>query len=527
MLRAALYVRVSSDKQIDNTSIPLQTSVGQEYCKNHNMRLIRIFEEKGESATILDRTEIVKLIEFVKSGNIDILLIYKYDRLARNLGDFLYLKKLLKTHNVKIISITEPIEDSPAGEFLEHMLSAVAQFDNQVRRDRAINGIKARLESGVWCFAPPIGYVREKTTPKGAQPPTLDSNCWEIIRDGFERFATGNYSQKNIAQFYTQAGVLGTGGRKLTRKSTHKMIRNIFYCGIIDAPKYNVYVEGKHPKIIDINVFKKMEEVIDFRSKNNIKMYKPIPDFKLNQLFNCDSCDRKLTGSWSRSKNGNHYGYYACTYEKCSKHLRIRKEKLESEFEYLLTQLTISNRVLNLLEKRMSRQYTSRVKTLNAKQKESEKKIKDLIERKERIQEAFESGIYDSQTYKKRMDKVSLELSRSKNEDMHIEYTLDNLEENLKSLRVFLEHPVEFWKGLSDKDLQGFYRLIAPTGINWENGRARTPESIIFNGVIGDFTCTPVSHGGDEATNLEQITQKLIEFSEKLSSLFNLNLSAL
>lgn len=134
MANAIIYIRVSSKEQLEGTSLESQEKECRKYAKKHGLKIAEnaLFIEKGESAKYADRPVLQDMLKYVKDNknSVDTLLIWKIDRLARNLGDYYGIKVALARYEVKIISTTEPIEDDPVGRFLEAILAAAAQFDN-------------------------------------------------------------------------------------------------------------------------------------------------------------------------------------------------------------------------------------------------------------------------------------------------------------------------------------------------------------------------------------------------------------
>ena len=98
-----------------------------------------------------DRKELQRLLEYVRTykNEVDVLYIWKIDRLSRNLGDYYGIKVALSRYGVRIASVTEPIDDDPVGLFLEAILAAAAQFDNDIRAIRTVGGMRAPLSNAV------------------------------------------------------------------------------------------------------------------------------------------------------------------------------------------------------------------------------------------------------------------------------------------------------------------------------------------------------------------------------------------
>jgi site-specific DNA recombinase len=165
-MNAVIYCRVSSKEQVEGTSLESQEQACQEYARRHNLTIAKVFVEEGESAKFADRTQLLELLNYCRdrSRKVEILVVWKLDRFARNVEDHYTIKAALKKLGVQILSVTEPIQADPNGKLLETILAGFAQFDNDVRALRTVQGMQQRLREGIWPFRPPLGYRREGGT---------------------------------------------------------------------------------------------------------------------------------------------------------------------------------------------------------------------------------------------------------------------------------------------------------------------------------------------------------------------------
>ena len=119
-----IYTRVSTKEQAEKRlSLENQERECKAFARKQNVLIpdAHIFSDRGESAKFADRPELQRMLKFVQAnkGKIDTLYIWKIDRLSRKLGDYYGIKVALAKYDVKIVSVTEPIEDDPVGRFLE------------------------------------------------------------------------------------------------------------------------------------------------------------------------------------------------------------------------------------------------------------------------------------------------------------------------------------------------------------------------------------------------------------------------
>lgn len=122
-------------------------------------KVAKVFVEEGESAKTANRTELKAMLEFCRTEkNIKAVVVHKLDRFSRNAADHAQMRVYLAGMGIQLRSVTEPIDDSSTGKFIELVLSGVAELDNNIRTERTVRGMNQRLKDGRWTFPPPLGY---------------------------------------------------------------------------------------------------------------------------------------------------------------------------------------------------------------------------------------------------------------------------------------------------------------------------------------------------------------------------------
>src|SRR6267154_3337200 len=164
-MNGIIYCRVSSKEQIEGTSLESQEVACREYALSHNIHVLRVFVERGESAKFADRTQLIELLDFCREnkGRVQVLLVWKVDRFARNVGDHFNIKASLVKYGVSVVSVTEPIDSNPEGKLMETILAGFAQFDNDIRATRTVQGMKRKLQEGIFPWHAPLGYKSSTT----------------------------------------------------------------------------------------------------------------------------------------------------------------------------------------------------------------------------------------------------------------------------------------------------------------------------------------------------------------------------
>ena len=149
-MRAVIYARVSTEEQAKhNFSLESQVELARKWVVDHKFELAcEPFVDAGESAKTMNRKALARLLEYCRThkGRVDAVLIYKIDRIARNMADHVAIRSLLSQYGVRIYSVTEPIGgDNSTSKLLENVMASFAQFDNDAKSGRLTNHPKRAL----------------------------------------------------------------------------------------------------------------------------------------------------------------------------------------------------------------------------------------------------------------------------------------------------------------------------------------------------------------------------------------------
>ena len=185
---AVIYLRVSTEEQVENYSLDTQKEVSVKEARKRGMSVLETFKEEGRSAkSISGRPELIKMLEFCRKNkkNIDAVIIYRLDRISRQTADYMAIRKKLAECDIKLFSATEPTGNSPTEKFVETILAGFAQMDNDVRGERSRNGLRARFLSGLCNGSVPTGYVNQRGYA------AKDPETFEVVRQAWLLMAIG------------------------------------------------------------------------------------------------------------------------------------------------------------------------------------------------------------------------------------------------------------------------------------------------------------------------------------------------
>jgi DNA invertase Pin-like site-specific DNA recombinase len=338
MPNAVAYIRVSDQRQVDDgSSLQTQERVVRGYADARGLTFERLFVEEGESAKTDARPQLAKMLQFCRaSSGVDVLIVPKIDRLARNAFDYAKIKLELEVSGVKIESVGERIEDSPVGRFTESILASAAQFENEVRAERSKGGMIEAVSTGRWVWRAPRGYRNIRVDGKGTIEPRSDEA--DLITEAFRRLASGTYSPSSVHHW------LRGQGFAVTRSAFYRLIRNPVYLGEMHV--FGSVYRGSDPfvPLVSDATFERARQALVV-SARPIHYASQRDDFPLRGLVAC-TCGQNLTASWSKGRSRS-YAYYRCM--QCTG-VNLNADMLHSDVEAILARYTFKAGVWDRLK---------------------------------------------------------------------------------------------------------------------------------------------------------------------------------
>ncbi len=399
-MKAVIYARVSSEKQADK-DLPIQGQVKQlrRYAKKHDFEIIDIFIDKAKSARTANRPAFQDMISLARQKNsvFEAILVWKLNRFARNREDSIIYKSLLKKKNIQVISINEPIDNSPSGKMLEGMLEVVDEFYSNNLASDTIRGMKENASRG-FCNGGhiPFGYSSKKINVDGNEKTILEINSEEasIVKKAFDLCLNGE-GAKDIAKIINESYPYK---KVWSRNTVLYLLHNETYTGTLiwnrNSDEEIVRVKNCHPAIVSYEEFNRVQELI-LKRRPNITHPKTVSSKNiLNGLIYCSTC-KKLFTSYS-AKSGE-FHYYICQ-SKFKSGTSICKQKTLSIEKF-------DNFILNVIKEKIftAENIEYLIKILNEdiyiskkenkqKLKNIEKVILDKINRRKKLYDFIETS---------------------------------------------------------------------------------------------------------------------------------------
>lgn len=322
-MKAALYIRVSTHFQIDKDSLPFQRQELINYSKYVlGTDSYEIFEDAGYSAKNTDRPAYQDMIARIRKGEFTHLIVWKIDRISRNLLDFSNMYEELKKYGVTFISKNEQFDTSSAmGEAMLKIILVFAELERKLTAERVYSIMLSRAEKGLWNGATvPLGYKWSDEV----KFPVVDENEANIVRQIYNLYIKLRSTTK-IAIYLNNNHIPTKRGGTWVAKTINDILKNPFYIGTYryNAKDQNrrwkdksewVVIEDNHEAIVDKDLFNRVQDIL----KNNYKGDSQYQRENLNThlfsgLITCDICNSKHWASLdSARKDGYRPSRYVC-----------------------------------------------------------------------------------------------------------------------------------------------------------------------------------------------------------------------
>jgi site-specific DNA recombinase len=316
--RCAVYTRKSSEDGLDQSfnSLDAQREACEAYVKSQaheGWTLVKKqYDDGGFSGGSMERPGLQALLEDIDKGLIDIIVVYKVDRLTRSLADFAKIVEVLDAKGASFVSITQQFNTtSSMGRLTLNVLLSFAQFEREVTGERIRDKVAASKKKGMWMGGfPPLGYdiLNRKLAVNEAEAGVLRSIFKRFLELGSVRTLATDLRWRNVVskRWKTRKGHV-RGGHPFSRGALYYLLRNRIYLGEVEH-KGQVH-QGEHPAILSRPLWTKAQARLDEGSRADPQAPRSRAGHLLTGLI-FDDRGNRMSPSHVKKKNGQRYRYY-------------------------------------------------------------------------------------------------------------------------------------------------------------------------------------------------------------------------
>ena len=317
---AALYARVSSDRQDVDLSVSAQLRALKDYAKANGYSVAREYVDEAESGRVADRPQFREMIEEGSKPNapFEVILVWKFSRFTRKREHAVAFKSMLRRKGIRVVSITEHADDSPTGKLMEAIIESVDEFYSENLAQEVVRGMREAASRGFFLGSKaPFGYKRVKVNDGAKERPTLevDPATAPIVKEMFESSLRGN-GLKEICKELNDRGITNRG-KRWYKGGLHYLLTNEAYTGTavwgrttkVEKAQDPVRVEGAWPALVSRELFDAVQQAMRDRAPKVQRPGRVGSKFLLSGLLKCGVCGRPYSGQGAKS---GQFAYYVC-----------------------------------------------------------------------------------------------------------------------------------------------------------------------------------------------------------------------
>lgn len=436
-MNCIIYVRVSTDEQAKHGySIAAQQEKLEAFCLSQGWNIYDIYIDDGYSAKDLNRPKFTAMMGVIKNENIDVLLVYRLDRLTRSVIDLYEILSVLDEYNCKFKSATEVYDTTNAmGRLFITLVAAIAQWERENLAERVRLGMEKKTKLGKWKGGlAPYGY---KVIDKAL---VINDEEIEVVKAIFELSKTTGFF--TIAKMLNERGYPTRRGSDWHVDTIRDIANNPVYAGYLTfnesvkqyklPPKEQKLYEGIHERIIPREDFWSLQDILEKRKVSGGK--RETSNYYFSSILKCGRCGHSMSGH----RGANRVKTYRCSGKKagknCSSHI-IQEETLLSavlsNLDDLLENIKGSTEVTEADSSKVIQleQELKSVQKLLKKQKTMFEAdiidINELIEKTESLREKEKQILSELKTYKQSSN-VNINEIEYISENIHLLWKMAN-----------------------------------------------------------------------------------------------------
>ena len=394
LIPAALYARVSSDRQDVDLSVAAQLRALRDYAQRNGYLVAREYVDEAESGRIADRPQFSRMLDEASKPEAPFkeILVWKFSRFTRKREHAVAFKSMLRRRGVRVVSITEQADDTPTGKLLEAIIESVDEFYSENLAQEVVRGMREAATRGFWMTTyAPYGYRRVYVQDGIKKRPKLELNppADAVVKRIFDMVLQGK-SILDVTKTLNAEGIPTTNGKKWLKTTIHTMLDNEAYTGTLvwgakakdGAPP--VRVEDAHPAIVSKRDFQRARKLLASRAPKKMNPRRASSPYLLSGLVKCETCGKAMTAAEAKS---GRYTYYIChsllkrgkgTCETPRLNAKSFERLIVSEIrENVLTESNIRD-LVKLLDEEMdgvAREQRDRLKTIDEELEDVKKRL--------------------------------------------------------------------------------------------------------------------------------------------------------
>jgi site-specific DNA recombinase len=380
------------------------------------------------------------LARIQRDRDAQVVIVHKVDRFARNLEDHVTVRALLRRLGVELVSVVEPLDDSPQGRLTEGIHALMAEFYSANLATEIRKGMTQKAKQGGWPHQAPLGY-RNLRKPVGGRLVACiepDPDRAHHILSAFELYASGEWTLERLTAELAARGLRNRGRRDYPPKplslgGVAKLLANKAYVGLIDWN--GVLVHGQHQPLVTAELFQRVQDLLAARSARGIRERKH--HHYLKGVLYCAVCGRRYSFLVATGKSGRRYRYFYCLGTRPAgrggcREPHLPADRLERQVEQLYDRIQLPHPWLTELQTVLETEIAARQGQTAHELQQLDRELLELEGKRRKLLEAYYADAIDLGLLRQEQIRISQQTST-------LEVRRRSLTANLDDWRAILE----------------------------------------------------------------------------------------
>lgn len=514
MKRAVVYLRVSSKKQAkrdgreEGLSIPAQRDLVVKHISDKGWTLVDEYVEPGRSGRTADRPALRAMLDRIATQrDVDVVVMHKFDRFARNAGDHLSIRSALQRYGVTLVSVAEPIEQNAAGKMIEGLLAVLAEHYSDNLSAEVKKGQLQKARMGGFPHLAPLGYVNIREKINGAEVAYIDvdEDRARLVTEAFDLYATGEYTLESLTEEMTARGLTSRprGSRPampVTVSGMHDLLINKFHTGVVEWN--GIEYRGTHKALVRQATWDRVQTLLSTRSPGGTRERKH--HHYLKGILTCAVCGRGL--SIQRSKG--QYEYLYCLGQKDKRKPEtcrepyVPVERLEQAVEALYERVQLTPPVAADLRRKLEADIVARHAVNGDERAFHARRLVRLEDERRKVMDAYYKGAIDIDLLRSEQERISAEGHEAERLMAASDATLAEWQSLLDdAIGLITDCATTYTSAAEESDLRRLFNTVVFESIRIANGQVQSfalqsPFDLILAAHVQGLPVDEFEYGG-------------------------------
>src|SRR5579885_3443529 len=472
-MRCAIYTRKSTEEGLEQefNTLDAQRDSAEAYIRSQRedgwVALPDLYDDVGYTGANMERPALKKLLQDVRDGLVDCVMVYKVDRLTRSLLDFARIMEVLDKHGVSFVSVTQQFNTTGSlGRLTLNILLSFAQFEREMIAERTRDKMSAARRKGRWVGGiPMLGY---DLSDRGARLVVNEDEA-SRVRAIFDLYlehgslipVVQELNRRNwrMKEWTTRKGTL-SGGKPFIKNRLYNLLTNIVYIGKIEHGG-QIY-DGEHEGILDPEVWQRVQDRLRFNGRTGGRQVRNKYGAVLKGILRCGSCEAGMAHTYTQKAPNKLYRYYVCInahqrgYDQCQTR-SVSAPQIEQAVVDQIRGIAANPSVVEEVVRQLGEQQSTQREALEREKRVMERELSRLAGEIPSLVRAGGKHVADKMA--ELQDRINVLESQLRSVCDQLAETVDQITDPASVLRALREFDV-LWEEMKPREQEKFVKTL-------------------------------------------------------------------